>query len=147
MNDMNEKGFSLVEVLVAITLLAIGLLAVAGMQSTAISGNAFAQSGTAAFSLAQEMVDRVRTNAGTRPDRYHDIDTDDTVKMAALPEPAKTDAEAWKSRIESRLPQAVGTVTVNVDNPLTNLATVTVEIQWDGDRKFSVTTLLSTWGT
>lgn len=55
----NEKGFSLVELLVAITILAIGLLAVAGMQTTAINSNAWANRLSTATSLAQEVMEDI----------------------------------------------------------------------------------------
>jgi type IV pilus assembly protein PilV len=38
-----REGFTLLEVLVAVTIFAIGILAVASMQLTSIQGNAFAQ--------------------------------------------------------------------------------------------------------
>lgn len=53
----SERGFSLVELLIAITILAIGLLAVAGMQSTAINSNAWANRLSTATSLAQEVME------------------------------------------------------------------------------------------
>jgi type IV pilus assembly protein PilV len=47
-----ENGFSLLEVLIALVILAIGLLAVAQMQITAIKSNAFGSGMTSASSLA-----------------------------------------------------------------------------------------------
>mgnify|MGYP001618431589 FL=1 len=61
----NENGFSLVELLIAITLLAIGLLAVAGMQSTAISSNAWANRLSTATSLAQEVMEDILAKDAT----------------------------------------------------------------------------------
>lgn len=49
----SEGGFTLVEVLIALTIFAIGLLALAGMQVTAIRGNSTSQSLTSATSLAE----------------------------------------------------------------------------------------------
>jgi len=148
----NNQGFSLIEVLVAITLLAIGLLAVAGMQTTAISGNSFAQSGTVAVHLAEEMVDRIRTNAGTNPNLYNGVDTSLTVSAleTALQEPAETDALGWKSDLEaSGLPNVVGTVTES-NGPIPNTSTITVTVGWGrsgGTRSVTFTTILDTWGT
>lgn len=150
---MNEKGFSLVEVLVAITLLAIGLLGVAGMQSTAISGNAIAQSGTVAIAMAEEMVDRIRTNAGNFPGSYDLINTSDSVAdlQTALSGVAETDALAWKARLESSsLQRPSGRVTVSTNTPLPNTATVTVEVRWGpsgNNRSIVLSTILETWGT
>jgi type IV pilus assembly protein PilV len=149
----NQKGFSLIEVLVAVTLLAIGLLGVAGMQSTAISGNAFAQTGTLAINLAEEMVDRIRTNAGTDPVAYNAIDTSGSVSslQASLTGAAQADALQWKTRLENSLLQnASGRVTVISDSPLTNSATISVEVRWGpsgNNRNIIISTILETWGT
>ena len=51
--DSSEKGFTLVEVLVALTIFAIGLLALASMQVTSLRGNANSQELTAATALAE----------------------------------------------------------------------------------------------
>ena len=67
MDILNQKGFTLLEVLVAIVIVSIGLLAVAGMQTTAITANASAKDATVAIQLAEEMADRIRLNAGDTP--------------------------------------------------------------------------------
>ena len=53
----SEKGFSLVELLIAVVMLAVGLLAVAGMQSLAINKNAYANRYSTATALAQEVME------------------------------------------------------------------------------------------
>lgn len=55
-----NDGFSLIEVLVALTILAVGLLALALFQVTAIRGNAIASKWTVATQLSQERLDRFR---------------------------------------------------------------------------------------
>jgi len=50
---MNRKGFTLIEVLLGLIILAIGLLAIAGMQITSIKGNFFSSSVTQATIFAQ----------------------------------------------------------------------------------------------
>ena len=54
-----QDGFSLLEVLIALVILAIGLLAVAQMQITAIKGNAFGSGMTSASSLAANTLERL----------------------------------------------------------------------------------------
>ena len=71
-NLRNEKGFTLLEVIVAISILTVGLLAVASMQLSAIRGNAFAEGVTEATSLA---VDRMEYLMALD---YGDADVDDT---------------------------------------------------------------------
>ena len=53
----NEEGFNLIEVLVAISILTIGLLAVAKMQGTALSGDSFASAVTESSTLAQDRLE------------------------------------------------------------------------------------------
>ena len=54
-----ETGSSLVELLVAMTVFAIGLLAVAGMQLTALRGNASAQQASVASGLAEGVLEEI----------------------------------------------------------------------------------------
>ncbi len=56
----NEGGFSLLEVLVSLAILAVGLLGVALLQVTAIKGNAAASKTTVAAELAQEKLETFR---------------------------------------------------------------------------------------
>jgi type IV pilus assembly protein PilV len=55
-----EEGFSLIEVLVALVILAVGLLGLALFQTTAIKGNAIASKWTVATELAQDRLERFR---------------------------------------------------------------------------------------
>ena len=52
----NQKGFTLLEVLVALTIFAIGVLATATMQLTSIKGNSIARGQTEATTLAQSKI-------------------------------------------------------------------------------------------
>jgi len=54
---MNKKGFTLIEVLIGLVLLAIGLLAIAGMQITAVKGNFFSHYLTQASYAAQDRLE------------------------------------------------------------------------------------------
>ena len=53
----NQKGFTLLELLVAVSFLAISLLAVAGLQTTAIQSNSIANRLSAATSIAQQVME------------------------------------------------------------------------------------------
>ncbi len=54
-----DNGFTLLEVLIAMFILAIGLLAVAGMQVTTIEGNDFSLDMTEAVILAQDEAEKL----------------------------------------------------------------------------------------
>ena len=56
----SQQGFTLVEVLVAILLLTVGLLALARMQTGAVAGNAFGNQVTEATFLAQDKLEELR---------------------------------------------------------------------------------------
>jgi type IV pilus modification protein PilV len=55
-----QEGFSLVEVLVAILLLTVGILALAQMQTKAVASNAFGNQLTQATFLAQDKMEELR---------------------------------------------------------------------------------------
>ena len=55
-----KDGFSLIEVLIALVILAVGLLGLALFQTTAIKGNAIASKWTVATELAQDRLERFR---------------------------------------------------------------------------------------
>ena len=56
----SRGGFSLIEVLIALVILAVGLLGLALFQTTAIKGNAIASKWTVATELAQDRIERFR---------------------------------------------------------------------------------------
>ncbi|MBV5340687.1 MAG: prepilin-type N-terminal cleavage/methylation domain-containing protein [Deltaproteobacteria bacterium] len=59
--QLNEKGFTLVELLVALTIMAIGILAVVQMQIVALQSNSIANSLSVATSLAQEVMEDIQS--------------------------------------------------------------------------------------
>ena len=83
MND--EKGFTLLEVLVAISLLTFGLLGLASLQVAAIRGNAFAGGVTEATTLAGDRMEYLLTLDYDDPtdnsDPLDDVDADGTAGL------------------------------------------------------------------
>lgn len=63
----HEAGFTLIEVLVALTIFAVGLLALAGMQISGIQGNARSQSLSAKVALADGVIEEFLAMAGDDP--------------------------------------------------------------------------------
>ena len=55
-----EKGFSLIEVLIGSIFLAIGLLAIAGLQATSIRGNIFSNNLMQATYVAQDRIEYLK---------------------------------------------------------------------------------------
>ncbi|MDW7643699.1 MAG: prepilin-type N-terminal cleavage/methylation domain-containing protein [Desulfuromonadales bacterium] len=55
----DEKGFSLIEVLIALTIFAVGMLALAQMQIVSMEGNTTARDVTEATTLAQSKIEEL----------------------------------------------------------------------------------------
>ena len=57
----DKRGFTLIEVMVAMVIFAVGILALAGMQSNYISGNAQARLQTEATALGAHVIEQLRS--------------------------------------------------------------------------------------
>ena len=74
----NQKGFSLIEILIAMAIFAFGILAVAAMQIKAIQGNSFAGGMTEATNVAQNKMEELIAlpyNDAHLTDESGDLDT------------------------------------------------------------------------
>ncbi|WP_206606719.1 type IV pilus modification protein PilV [Steroidobacter cummioxidans] len=58
----NQRGFTLVEILVTVVLISVGLLGVAALQLTTLRGNQDAYVRSQASVLAGDILDRMRVN-------------------------------------------------------------------------------------
>ncbi len=69
-NSLNcdENGFTLVEILIAMTIFAIGILAVGAMQIAAIKENSFSNGLTEASTIAQDQVEQLIMEDFSNPD-------------------------------------------------------------------------------
>jgi len=109
-NLQTKKGFTLIEVLVAMLVLAIGLLGLATLATTVINGNAFSNEMTTATTLAQEKLEDIQgqgyASVSSTNENYGSI----------------TSYSAYK-RVAS----------VATDSPATGMKTVTVTVSWDAD--------------
>lgn len=56
-----EEGFTLIEVLIAMAIFAVGILALAGLQVTYIGGNASAQMQTEATALGAQVIEHLKS--------------------------------------------------------------------------------------
>jgi prepilin-type N-terminal cleavage/methylation domain-containing protein len=116
----NKQGFTLLEVIVAISVLTIGLLAVASMQVSAIRGNASAFGLTEATSWASDQVEKLIVLAYDHAD-LQDMDGDgasglenDSEATDDNPNPPPTHGKYkvyWNVAVDDT---ANGTKTVNV---------------------------------
>lgn len=134
------KGLSLLEVLIALLVLSIGLLGIAGLQLTGLQENQNAHFRTQAVYLANDMADRMRAN----PTGDYSI-VDNTNRSFNLPNPdctndctpnqlAQRDAYEWLSAasttsVANLLPKGKGIVSGG------NNGIFTISVFWDDDRQ------------
>ena len=109
-----QKGSSLIEILVSLLVLAIGLLGMASLQSKSIQFNHSAYLRTQATLLASDIIDRMRINDGQA--NAYVIGTGpasgDPCSSNCLPdEIATTDLIEWKDNLVNQLPEGNGTIT------------------------------------
>ena len=65
MNIKAERGFSMIELLVAVLVMGIGVLGITGLQMVSLQNNRGALVRAEAVQLAYDMLDRVRANPGS----------------------------------------------------------------------------------
>lgn len=122
-----QNGFTLIEVLIAMTIFAIGILAVASMQVTAITGNSFSCNLTGATTLAGDRMDALMSlDYNNHPD-LSDTDGDG---LAGLDH--ATGVTADHNRTYTGETNVVYNVFWNVaDNvPVTDTKTVRMIVTW-----------------
>ena len=126
-----SKGVSLIEVLVAVIILAFGLLGLAGLQSVSLRNNNSAMMRTQATYLAQDIVDRMRINkTAAIDDMSYEQPLASAKPAAAAGSPQNlVDRNAWLTSIENTLPDGDGEIDCN---NATNVCVVTV--QWNDTR-------------
>lgn len=127
----NHAGFTLLEVLIAVVVLSIGLLGLAGLQTTGLRNNQDAYARTVAATLANDMADRIRANmAGFEAGDYNNTSEAhsycETVSGCSPDEMAEHDTFMWNQALAA-LPNGQG-------NVATNARIVTVTVFWDNAR-------------
>lgn len=113
-----HRGFSIVEVLVALVVLAIGLLGIAGLYVESLRSGGAAINRMQAINLAMDLADRIRANR-TANVAYADAPSTAYKCIGAgavtcIPqELAADDLQQWNAEITSILPQGSGSVAVD----------------------------------
>jgi len=121
----DNRGFTLVEILVAIVTLSIGLLAMAGLTTGVMRGNAFSNRMTTAIMLAQGKMEDIRR-----------------LGYSGTPTADKTTTEDYGS-IANHAPYKRTTFT-DVGSPAPGMKRVTVTVYWGSDtHAASLTTILA----
>jgi type IV pilus assembly protein PilV len=134
-SSSRARGFTLVESLVALLVLSIGLLGVAGLQLTGVRANQSAAWRSQATYLSYDILERMRLNPANRADYVVDLAPDEAEEVdpeAEVPPvtTASEDVAAWKANLANSLPSGDGSVALDAGDDLM----VTVTIQWNDAR-------------
>ncbi|MDI1279505.1 type IV pilus modification protein PilV [Methylobacter sp.] len=130
-----NSGFTLIEVLIAMLVLAVGLLGLAGLQATSLKNNQSAYNRSQATQLAYDLADRMRANIAGKARYTAILASSATAKANCLTttgctpaDLAENDLFEWNSAVSNNLPGGIGTIA----SPAANMFTIT--ITWDEDR-------------
>lgn len=123
------RGFTLIEILVALLILSIGLLGLAALQMSGLQANQSAYMRSQAIFLAYDMFDRIRANpdqaakyASPSTSTANCVGVSNTCTEDVL---AAWDRASWQAELAERLPGGEGSVTFKPGNTI-----VTIEVSW-----------------
>ena len=128
-NHRRSAGFTMLEVMIAIVILAFGLLGIAGLQAFALKNTHSASLRLTATELAHDMIDRMKSNyVGVSAGEYDKpavasyatagVDCDKT--PCTVVQVGEHDRGQWQARVAGSLPGGVGIVCLDstpVDGP------------------------------
>ncbi|HEX6992708.1 MAG TPA: type IV pilus modification protein PilV [Gammaproteobacteria bacterium] len=128
-----QRGFSLIEVMVALLVLSVGLLGIAALHGQGLGASRVAMYRTVAVNLAADMAERIRVNRLAR-DAYNDDPEDngcdpvtgdgDDCTPAQM---AAHDLFVWQQQLAAQLPNGEGDVQFADGTP----PVYTITVTWD----------------
>ena len=144
----DSRGFTIIEVAVAMLVLSVGLLGVAGLQATGMKSTYESHQRSVAMTQARDLADRMRANpsgmlageylqsiplAPPTPDCESVGSTCDAAQLAA------SDLYKWASMNGELLPSGQGSLNCTDINPATPAlvesgSACMITVRWDGDR-------------
>ena len=132
-----QRGFTLIEVMIAILVLGIGLLGFALLQTMNVRFTKSAQQRTMATALAYEVIDMMRmqrSDAGLGAYNQITYASFGAVTPGACDRPAAattaTNITRWKCEVRTALPEGAADIDLSADG------NVTVNVRW-GDAQWS----------
>ncbi|MGQ0618551.1 MAG: type IV pilus modification protein PilV [Panacagrimonas sp.] len=139
------RGFTLLEVLIAIVVISIGMLGVAGLQLAAVRSNTQSYERSQATALAYEMADKLRANRIAASEGAFNLEPfEEKTARTCIGEVCDKDdiaafeLERWVQRINLVLPEAATASITQVcvtDIPCLERATYTIRVMWNESRE------------
>ncbi len=113
----SQSGFTLLEILVAIVVLSLGLLGLAGLQAATLRNNQVAYYRAIVIQQTNDIADRIRANqAGAKAGNYNNLtatiptDPDCVTNSCTASQIATADHSQWNNNNARLLPGGTGTV-------------------------------------
>lgn len=122
LTNSQQKGFTLLEILVTLVILAIGLLGLLSLQMVSLKNNHSAQLRTTAIVHAYDILDRIRLNKSAD----YTVAIGATVTGTGL---KNLDLAEWKANLATDLPSGDGSISYPGTADI-----VTVTVQWNDER-------------
>jgi len=124
-----QRGMTLIEILVAIVVLSIGLLGMAGLQLKGMQVNQGSAYRWQAAMLAEDIADQMRA------DRANALASAYTVTLPGAPSGAGGAGTAqaiadWAARVQGLLPSGTAVITNPVPVPGTNNQSISITVNW-----------------
>jgi type IV pilus assembly protein PilV len=120
-----QQGATLIEVLVALLITAIGVMGAAAMQLNSVKFNQTAKFRSNAVFLANDISDRLRANRAAALNGDYDLAMDDDAPTGSSV--VAVDLSDWLSEVAQRLPSGDGAV-------IRDGGRFTVRLQWNEGR-------------
>jgi type IV pilus assembly protein PilV len=123
------------EVLIALVVLGVGILGIAGLQTVGLRYTHSSHLATAASFLGNDMADRIRANdGGERAGSYNAVTGNESNPSCGSSctdvQQATLDGHQWGQAISAQLPSGSGSVTANVDGAGNADGTFTITLGW-----------------
>jgi type IV pilus assembly protein PilV len=137
--EITNKGFSLVEVLVALVVMAVGMLGIAGLYVESLRSTRTAVLRTSAVGLATDMANRIRSNSSekTAYGGYSKEISDKISVRTPCADPCSGaaltsfDKTSWDYDISQQLPlPATGAIEIPEGSVATDIIPVTIRLSW-----------------
>lgn len=116
-----QAGFSLIEVLITVLIIAIGLMGFGAMMLNSMKNNRLSMQRSLATAYAYDIIDCMRVNRAAALGGNYTVTFGGTLSGGTV---AATDVTAWKAQLAALLPDGKGQISLPGNN------VIKVEIQW-----------------